>query len=85
MYPQKGSLEVGADADILLWDPNQQVDYGVKVAQHRTDYNLYEGWRLTGFPKTVFLRGKKIVDSGEWFGNAGMGKYIKREPFENAF
>jgi len=85
MYPQKGSLEVGSDADILLWDPNQQVEYGVKVAQHRTDYNLYEGWKLTGFPKTVFLRGQMIVDSGEWFGKAGMGRFIKRRPFETAF
>jgi dihydropyrimidinase len=85
MYPQKGSLEIGADADILLWDPNQPIDYGVKVAQHRTDYNLYEGWKLTGFPKTVFLRGEKIVDSGRWFGRAGMGRYLKRQRFENAF
>jgi dihydropyrimidinase len=85
MYPQKGSLEVGADADILLWDPKMQVNYGVKVAQHRTDYNLYEGWKLTGFPRAVFLRGEKIVESGEWFGRPGMGKFIKRRPFEAAF
>ncbi len=85
MYPQKGSLEVGADADILFWDPEQHVDYGVRVAQHRTDYNLYEDWKLTGFPKTVLLRGEIIVESGTWFGRAGMGKYVKRQPFENAF
>jgi len=85
MYPQKGSLEVGADADILLWDPKMQVNYGVKVAQHRTDYNLYEDWKLTGFPRAVFLRGEKIVESGEWFGRPGMGKFIKRRPFEAAF
>jgi dihydropyrimidinase len=85
MYPQKGSLEVGADADILLWDPKMQVNYGVKVAQHRTDYNLYEGRKLTGFPRAVFLRGEKIVESGEWFGRPGMGKFIKRRPFEAAF
>ncbi len=85
MYPQKGCLEIGADADILLWDPNKQVDYGVRVAQHRTDYNLYEGWKLTGFPKTVLLRGERIVDSGLWLGKAGMGRFIKRKPFESAF
>ena len=85
MYPQKGSLEAGADADILLWDPNKRVEYGVGVAQHRTDYNLYEGWKLTGFPKTVLLRGKKIVDSGQWLGKAGMGRFIKRKPFDSAF
>ncbi len=76
LYPQKGALVPGADADIALWDPNKEVTYGVEVAQHRTDYNLYEGWQLRGFPVMVFLRGQKIVDNGTWYGKAGMGKYL---------
>ena len=50
LYPQKGCLAVGSDADLALWDPNYELTYGVQVAQHRTDYNLYEGWQLRAFP-----------------------------------
>ena len=82
LYPQKGSILPGGDADLVIWDPNTKVDYGVKVAQHRTDYNLYEGWQLTGFPEQVFLRGKKIVDHGQWYGHAGYGKFLHRKPFQ---
>jgi len=51
LYPQKGSLQAGSDADIIIWDPEMEITYGRDVAQHRTDYNLYEGWRLKGFPE----------------------------------
>ncbi len=78
LYPQKGSLLPGADADIALWDPNKELTYGVEVAKHRTDYNLYEGWRLKGFPVMVFLRGQKIVDGNTWYGKPGMGKFLHR-------
>jgi len=80
LYPRKGSLMPGADADIVIWDPGKEVDYGVAVARHRTDYNLYEGMKLKGFPEKVFLRGELIVDRQEWLGKRGMGKYLKRMP-----
>jgi len=83
MYPQKGSLTPGADADILILDPHQQVSYGVAHSHQRTDYNLYEGWQLTGAIDKVFLRGSLIVDGDQWHGHAGMGRYIHRKPFEN--
>ena len=76
LYPQKGSLLPGADADIVIWDPERRVKYGVAYAQHRTDYNLYEGWMLTGYPEKVFLRGRMIVDQEKWLGKAGMGNYL---------
>ena len=78
LYPQKGSLLPGADADLALWDPNKELTYGVEVAKHRTDYNLYEGWQLKGFPVMVFLRGQKIVDGDNWYGKPGMGKFLHR-------
>ena len=81
MYPRKGTLAPGADADILIWDPEKRVRYGVGVAQHRTDYNLYEGWELTGYPYKVFLRGQCIVDQDRWQGRPGMGRFLARKPF----
>jgi dihydropyrimidinase len=80
LYPRKGALLPGSDADIVIWDPNQKVKYGVQIAKHRTDYNLYEGWELTGYPEKVFLRGQLIVDGDKWLGKRGMGKYIPRKP-----
>jgi dihydropyrimidinase len=78
LYPKKGAIIPGADADICIWDPEKEVRYGVNVAQHRTDYNLYEGWRLKGFPELVMLRGDIIVDGKNWLGKPGKGQYIKR-------
>lgn len=80
LYPQKGTLVPGADADIVIWDPNRKVKYGVAHSHQRTDYNLYEGLELTGFPEKVFLRGKLIVDGNKWLGKPGMGKYLHRKP-----
>jgi dihydropyrimidinase len=82
LYPRKGSLQAGADADILIWDPQRHLTYGVAHAQHRTDYNLYEGWELTGYPEQVFLRGQLIVDKEQWLGHAGMGRFLHRQPFQ---
>ncbi|MBI9050088.1 MAG: dihydropyrimidinase [Anaerolineaceae bacterium] len=81
LYPKKGCILPGADADIVIWDPDKQVKYGVEVAQHRTDYNLYQDWLLTGFPETVFLRGRKIVDDGNWLGERGYGEFQYRKTF----
>ena len=79
LHPRKGSLMPGADADVVIWDPLKKMNYGVAYARHRTDYNLYEGWQLTGFIDQVYLRGKLIVDQQEWKGKAGMGQYLVRE------
>lgn len=80
LYPRKGTISPGSDADILIWDPDIKVTYGVEKARHRTDYNLFEGWELTGYPEKVFLRGKLIVDGERWLGGAGMGNYQFRKP-----
>lgn len=79
LYPRKGALVPGADADIVIWNPQKKVKYGVAHSQQRTDYNLYEGWELTGYPQKVFLRGKLIVDGEKWLGKAGDGQFLKRE------
>ncbi len=78
LYPRKGALLPGADADIVIWDPEKRVRYGVAYSQQRTDYNLYEGWELVGMPEKVFLRGRMIVDGDKWLGKAGDGQFLKR-------
>ena len=81
LYPRKGALLPGSDADIVIWDPHKKVKYGVAHSQQRTDYNLYEGWELTGYPAKVFLRGQLIVDDEKWLGRRSMGQFLPRQPY----
>jgi dihydropyrimidinase len=62
-----------------VWDPAKKVTYGVAHSQQRTDYNLYEGWELTGYPEKVFLRGQLIVDNEKWLGRRNMGQFLPRQ------
>lgn len=78
LYPRKGALLPGSDADIVIWDPDKRVNYGVALSHQRTDYNLYEGWELVGYPEKVFLRGSLIVDGTQWLGTRGQGVFLKR-------
>jgi dihydropyrimidinase len=78
LYPRKGALLPGSDADLVIWDPEKRVQYGVDMSHQRTDYNLYEGWELVGYPEKVFLRGQLIVDGDEWKGRRGAGQFLKR-------
>jgi len=78
LYPQKGALLPGSDADIVIWDPEIERVQSASTSHQRTDYNLYEGWKIKGAPEKVFLRGEMIVDGENWYGKAGGGKYLKR-------
>ncbi|MDD2522048.1 MAG: dihydropyrimidinase [Anaerolineaceae bacterium] len=78
LYPKKGTIQVGSDGDIAIWDPKLEIKYGVNVAQHRTDYNLYEGWKLKGMPTMVLQHGEILVENGAWYGKPGQGKFIER-------
>jgi dihydropyrimidinase len=80
LYPRKGTLLPGSDADLVIWNPQKKVKYGVSLSHQRTDYNLYEGWELTGIPDKVFLRGQMIVEGGKWLGKPGMGEFLHRQP-----
>ena len=82
LYPRKGALVPGADADLVVWDPEKKITHGVAHSHQRTDYNLYEGWELVGYPEKVFLRGKLIVDGENWLGTRGGGQFLKRGPGE---
>lgn len=76
LYPRKGALLPGSDADIVIWDAEKRVQYGAAHSHHRTDYNLFEGWEVVGMPEKVFLRGKLIVDGETWLGKRGDRKSV---------
>jgi dihydropyrimidinase len=82
LYPRKGVLQPGSDADIVIWDPEKRLAWGRDYAHQRTDYNLFEGWELQGAPEKVFLRGSLIVDGEQWLGAAGNGRFLSRTGHE---
>ena len=80
MYPRKGTIAVGSDADIAVWDPEKTHTISAKTHHMRCDYNLFEGAQVKGVPVMVYSRGRKLVDGDQWFGVNGSGQLIKRTP-----
>jgi dihydropyrimidinase len=81
LYPQKGVIAPGADADVVVWDPEATHTISAATSHQNTDYNLYEGMKVTGLPVVVLSRGNVVVDHGEWKGAAGAGKFLHRNRF----
>ena len=78
MYPRKGTVAPGGDADIVVFDPNEKHTISVDNQHMRVDYSAYEGMEVTGKVKCVLSRGRIIVENGEYLGNPGDGQYLKR-------
>lgn len=78
MYPKKGTIGIGSDADLVIMDPNEKHTISADTHHMNTDYSAYEGWELTGKVKTVLLRGKVAIDNNECLVRKGNGKFIKR-------
>ncbi|MBL0287082.1 MAG: dihydropyrimidinase [Bacteroidetes bacterium] len=78
MYPQKGTIGIGSDADIVIFDPNEKHTISVNSHHMNVDYSAYEGWEITGKCKTILLRGNIAVDDNKLLVNKGYGKFIKR-------
>ena len=78
MFPTKGTIGIGADADIVIFDPNEK--HTISAASHHmnTDYSAYEGWEVTGKVKTVLLRGKVVINDNECLADKGNGRFVKR-------
>ncbi len=79
LFPKKGSITIGADADLLVWDPERKWTISAKTHRMRVDYSAYEGREVKGIPDKVLLRGQVIVDDQNYVGNAKGGQFVKRE------
>ncbi|WP_336801088.1 dihydropyrimidinase [Kaistia sp. MMO-174] len=84
LYPQKGSITVGSDADLVIWDPNATATIRQENLHHASDYTLYEGRKVRGLPMTVLRRGEVIVENREFVGGEGGGRYLQRKPYDRA-
>ncbi|HEV7129400.1 MAG TPA: dihydropyrimidinase [Ktedonobacterales bacterium] len=82
VYPRKGVIAAGSDADLVVWDPEAKHTISAKTHHMRTDYNLYEGMEITGMPSVVLSRGRILVQDGQWKGEQGAGQFIKRARWE---
>ena len=78
LFPKKGTIAVGSDADIVIFDPNREQTISAATHHMRVDYSAYEGWTVQGVTEVVLSRGNVIVENGEWKGKAGEGRFIKR-------
>ncbi len=78
MYPKKGEIAPGSDADLVLWDPNELYTISSKTHHMRVDYSMFEGFQVRGNARTVSSRGDVIVDRGQFLGAPGRGQYLKR-------
>ena len=78
LFPRKGTIAVGSDADIVLWDPNRLYDISAATHFMRVDYNPYEGTTISGSPALVMARGRVIFEGDKFLGKAGQGEYLRR-------
>jgi dihydropyrimidinase len=79
LWPGKGTIAVGSDADLVVWDPEREVTLSAQTLHMRVDYSPYEGRVVHGGPVVVMSRGEVIVDHGEWKGRPGRGEFRKRK------
>jgi dihydropyrimidinase len=81
LYPRKGTIAVGSDADIVVFDPDKRHTISASTHHSKVDYNLYEGTEVTGSPELVLLRGNVLVEGGEVVARPGIGQFVERARF----
>jgi dihydropyrimidinase len=78
MFPRKGTIAPGSDADIVIFDPNRTITLAAKTLHMNVDYNPYEGRQVTGATDTVLSRGRLVIENGVFVGRPGSGSFLKR-------
>ncbi len=81
LYPQKGSISAGADADLVVWDPQGHKTISVKTQHSKVDFNIFEGRQVMGVPTTTISQSRVVYSNGELRAVQGAGRYLKRPPF----
>jgi dihydropyrimidinase len=81
LFPKKGTIAVGSDADIVIFDPNEEMTISAKTHHMNVDYSAYEGMKVKGVTKTVLSRGRVVIDEGKYTGKPGQGQFLKRGLF----
>jgi dihydropyrimidinase len=78
LYPRKGVIAAGSDADIVIYDPSQHQTLSVKTHHMNVDYSAYEGMEITGRVLTTLSRGRVVIDDGQYLGSTGHGAFLAR-------
>jgi dihydropyrimidinase len=81
LFPQKGTIDIGSDADIVIFDPNKAVVVDETKLHSNADYDVFDGWTVQGWPVTTLSRGEVIVSEGKLRGRPGRGRHVKRRRF----
>ena len=80
LYPRKGTIQVGSDADLVIYDPDYEGTLSAKTQLMNIDYSAFEGWAIRGRPHVVTVRGEVAARDGAFVGTVGRGRFLKREP-----
>jgi dihydropyrimidinase len=80
LFPRKGTVQIGADADLVIYDPKYRGKISAKTQHVNVDYNVFEGWNIEGRPSAVTVRGQVAVRDGRFVGSPGRGKFLVRKP-----
>src|SRR3954453_6188011 len=81
LYPRKGTIAVGSDADLVVFDPEKELTISAATHHSKSDYNLYEGTEVTASPALVLLRGNVLIDGDELIAQPGVGQFVARAKF----
>ena len=78
LFPRKGTIQPGSDADLVIFDPDYRGTISAKTHSMNVDYNVFEDWKVEGRPETVTVRGEVAVRDGKFVGTIGRGRFLKR-------
>jgi dihydropyrimidinase len=81
LYPRKGTLAVGSDADLVIFDPNREETISAATHHMRVDYSMFEGIRVKGMPRKVLVRGQLVIEDGKFVGQPGQGEFLRRQTY----